>query len=230
MGGPGNEMAAGAGDGGHLRASHADREQVIGTLRAAFVQGMLTKDELDLRVGQTLAARTYAELAALTADIPAGLTGSRPPERARGLANKKAAAAVCLAPTVASIGMWPVFNMTGDGSPFVIPVALIALVLFVAVPTGWLVLFEMWLNSRADRKSAHGLPPGGGSTASRRPAPAGPGRQIPPTRGHLRHTGEAAPIRRPRPLFSGWRLPVSLSSAPVAKETAMGQGQGTSRP
>ena len=44
--GPGDETAAGGGP-SHLRASHADREQVIGTLKAAFVQGMLAKDELD---------------------------------------------------------------------------------------------------------------------------------------------------------------------------------------
>jgi len=35
---------------GHLRASHADREQVIGTLKTAFVQGRLGRDELDVRV------------------------------------------------------------------------------------------------------------------------------------------------------------------------------------
>ena len=64
---------------GHLRASHADREHVIDTLKAAFVQGRLTKDELDLRAGHALTARTYADLAALTADIPAGLTAARPP-------------------------------------------------------------------------------------------------------------------------------------------------------
>jgi len=29
----------------HLRASHADREQAVGILKAAFVQGMLAKDE-----------------------------------------------------------------------------------------------------------------------------------------------------------------------------------------
>jgi hypothetical protein len=40
-------------------------------LKTAFVQGRLAKDELDVRVGQTLAARTWADLAALTADIPA---------------------------------------------------------------------------------------------------------------------------------------------------------------
>jgi hypothetical protein len=73
MAGSGDEIAAGTGGRGHLRASYADREQVIGTLKAAFVQGRLVKDEFDLRVGQALAPRTYAELAALTADLPAGL-------------------------------------------------------------------------------------------------------------------------------------------------------------
>jgi uncharacterized protein DUF1707 len=55
-----------------MRASHADREQVIDMLKTAFVQGRLAKDELDLRVGQVLASRTYADLGALTADIPPG--------------------------------------------------------------------------------------------------------------------------------------------------------------
>ena len=68
MAGLQDEMAAG-GDRGRLRASRADREHVIGTLKAAYVQGRLTKDELDLRVGQAFAARTYAELAALTVDL-----------------------------------------------------------------------------------------------------------------------------------------------------------------
>jgi len=42
------------------------------------VQGRLTADELDARADQVFASRTYAELAEVTADIPAGLTGSRP--------------------------------------------------------------------------------------------------------------------------------------------------------
>ena len=66
---------------GSLRASHADREHVLDVLKAAFVQGRLTKDEFDQRVDQTLASRTYAELAALTADIPAGLLGAQPPRK-----------------------------------------------------------------------------------------------------------------------------------------------------
>ena len=77
---PGDDAAAAEGRGdGHLRASHADREQVIGALKAAFMQGRLTGDELDARAGQVYASRTYAELAEVTADIPAELTGTRPP-------------------------------------------------------------------------------------------------------------------------------------------------------
>jgi hypothetical protein len=75
---PGDDMAAAAAGRGRLRASHADREHVLDVLKAAFVQGLLTKDEFDMRVGQTFSWRTYAELAALTADIPAGLIGAQP--------------------------------------------------------------------------------------------------------------------------------------------------------
>jgi len=69
-----------------LRASRADRERVIDLLKAAFVQGRLDRDEFDARIGQALASRTYGELAAVTAGIPAGLTAAlprRPPVRAR---------------------------------------------------------------------------------------------------------------------------------------------------
>ena len=90
---PGDARAAAAGGHGHFRASHADREQVIAMLKVAFVQGRLSKDELDARMGQTFAARTYGELAELTADLPAGQTVApplRPPVqvRARRPVNK----------------------------------------------------------------------------------------------------------------------------------------------
>ncbi len=91
---PPDQMPAAAGR-GHLRASHADREQVVGMLKTAFVQGRLTKDELDMRVGQTLASRTYADLAAVTADLPAGLASREPvrkPARAKGPLTAAAAA------------------------------------------------------------------------------------------------------------------------------------------
>ena len=83
MAGPGDEMAAAGGQGeGRLRASRADREHVIELLKTAFVQDRLTKDELDARVGQALASRTYAELAAVIGDLhawpAAGPTAAEP--------------------------------------------------------------------------------------------------------------------------------------------------------
>ncbi len=68
----GSQDSAGAGR-DRLRAGHADREQVIKALKAAFVDGRLTKAEFAERTGRALTARTYADLAALTADLPAGL-------------------------------------------------------------------------------------------------------------------------------------------------------------
>ena len=79
MAGPGDQTAAAPAGRSHLRASHADREQVIETLKAAFVQGRLAKDEFDLRVSKTFGSRTYAEIATLTADLPAGLIRTSPP-------------------------------------------------------------------------------------------------------------------------------------------------------
>lgn len=54
-----------------LRASHADRHQVVEILRVAAGDGRLTAGELDERLESALAARTYRELAELTADLPA---------------------------------------------------------------------------------------------------------------------------------------------------------------
>jgi hypothetical protein len=62
-----------------LRTSHADRDQAIDQLKAAFVHGRLTKDELVARMAQAFSARTYADLAALTADLPAEPAAAKPP-------------------------------------------------------------------------------------------------------------------------------------------------------
>jgi Domain of unknown function (DUF1707) len=53
-------------------ASSADRERTVGVLRAGFTEGRLTQEELDERVAQAYAARTYGQLWALTADLPTG--------------------------------------------------------------------------------------------------------------------------------------------------------------
>jgi hypothetical protein len=69
MTGPGNGIA------------DADRERVIETLKVAFVQERLTWEELDARIGGALSARSGAELAVLTADLPGGLAAAPPPAR-----------------------------------------------------------------------------------------------------------------------------------------------------
>jgi len=78
---PQDPRAGWAPGGGHLRASDADREQVVDALKAAFVQGRLSKSELVRRAGQALESRTYAELADTTAGIPTGRTAPPPPRQ-----------------------------------------------------------------------------------------------------------------------------------------------------
>jgi hypothetical protein len=80
---------------GHARflASDADRERVVDVLKTAFVHGLLTRDELGTRTGRALTARTYAELAVVTAGLTARPAGSLAPARtARKRVNKKVVA------------------------------------------------------------------------------------------------------------------------------------------
>jgi len=75
---PGEEIVA---NGAALPVTYADRERVIRTLKAALAQGRLTEDEHDERTAQASASRSRAELAALTADLPDGLTAVPPTAR-----------------------------------------------------------------------------------------------------------------------------------------------------
>jgi len=153
--GPGDERAAAEGRGrGGLRASHADREQVIRTLKAAFVEGRLTEDELDARVDQVYASRTYAELDALIADIPAAdistdpaaATPARPPvpvRRRRPLVRAAAGSGGCAVVAFAALRIFDVIETepwTGPGPPpnhslllvlLVVAVAAVVLALFI---------------------------------------------------------------------------------------------------
>jgi hypothetical protein len=61
-----------------LRASDTDREQIAERLRHATAEGRLDADELDERLGALYSSRTYGELDALVADLPAPTPPSRP--------------------------------------------------------------------------------------------------------------------------------------------------------
>jgi hypothetical protein len=64
-----------------LRASDADREKVSEHLRQATIEGRLTTDELEERLGALPAARTYGELEALVRDLPVSRSPAKAPAR-----------------------------------------------------------------------------------------------------------------------------------------------------
>jgi hypothetical protein len=53
-----------------MRASDSDRERVAEALREAAAEGRLDLEELNDRLDQVFAAKTYAELEPITADLP----------------------------------------------------------------------------------------------------------------------------------------------------------------
>lgn len=55
---------------GSLRASDADREEIVTRLHKAATEGRIASDELEQRVAAALKARTYADLDATVADLP----------------------------------------------------------------------------------------------------------------------------------------------------------------
>jgi hypothetical protein len=69
-----------------VRASDAERERTATLLREHTAAGRLTPEELDERLDGAFAARTVAELDALTGDLPA-LAELSPVGRVRPLAR-----------------------------------------------------------------------------------------------------------------------------------------------
>ena len=207
MAGPGDQIAAGAGGRGHLRASHADREQVVGTLKAAFVQGRLDRDEFDVRVGQALASRTYAELAVVTADIPAGQTTAQPPTLgpAQGGQPVLRPGPVATAATVLYAGVWMYamfFPKGGDGPskfPLIFDSGFVYLII-LATCAGLAVALRR--EQRSGGQSPRPAAGAGGQAPQRLPS-ADPGRRLPPAGHGHQHTAEAAPRRLPRTALAG---------------------------
>jgi hypothetical protein len=81
-----------------LRASYEDRDRVIEQLRVAAGDGRLTLAELDERIELATSARTYAELARVTADLPA----------APGVAPKELVRIECTSGNAKRDGRWVV--------------------------------------------------------------------------------------------------------------------------
>jgi hypothetical protein len=124
-----------------------EREQVTGTLKAALAQGRLTEDEHDARAAQVSAAQSHAELAPLTADLPANLTARLPTAR-------DAWAGVCVSlaaiGVLAAIVLWSPDNFLA----FVTGLAAAATVLLAPPITVGLIF-----DARHQRRSGRQLPP-----------------------------------------------------------------------
>jgi hypothetical protein len=177
MAGSGDEIAAGPAGRGYLRASDADREHVIDVLKAAFVQGRLTRNELDLRVGQALKSRTYTEQAAVIADLPAGLPraeqpGSRPRRTrsgAPGNAEVRTGLSVISVSAVLAALFWVIAIVARDnGAAFIAAFGATCVVLAASALTG-----SVALGSRLDKRRRRQPPRRlAGSQASQLPASA----------------------------------------------------------
>ena len=159
MPGPGDQTAGAEGrDHSDLRASHADRERVVSALKAAFVEGRLTEDELDARVGRVYASRTYAELAevtaAVTADIPAefpgaGARSARDPWRATKIAWRIEYA--IFLPGIVALLLLP----GGPHTSAATAVILIAVVYLIF----WILGLSLMVGSRPAKRPGRQLPP-----------------------------------------------------------------------
>jgi hypothetical protein len=209
--GPGDELAASALGRGHLRVSHAERDQVIDTLKAAFVRDMLAKDEFELRVSQAFASRTYAELAAVTADLPAEPAAAQPPGpvRARGGPPVPRPGRVMAAATALYASIWAFLLLSpwpagSPNDPANVKIALVflsnltyPLILLICVVS----LIAGWRQKRSSGRPPRRPAPGADGHAYRRPPSADPGGELPPAgRGH-QHTAEterSRPVRPPR--------------------------------
>jgi Domain of unknown function (DUF1707) len=218
--GPQNPAAAGR---DRLRAGHADREQVIETLKTAFVDGRLAKDEFDARAGQALAARTHADLAAVTADIPAvPATGgtarpaapaaaeiARPPApaRSRPLAKASAASGGLL---IFAFGLIlfaaNVLDPHGLGNPYHPWSSLCAVVAMFATVAAVMILVHGVGTSVEQRRSRRQLPPrpgtGDHALGTERRAGAGPN-PVPPGPCTDQTRADLRAHQSPRPAPSG---------------------------
>lgn len=173
--GPGDETGAGASGDGPLPATRAGRDQVIAALQTAFVQGRLSKDEFELRVGQALAI--YAQLDALTSDIPAAAPAVTPPaEAARQAANKK----MIQQGTAGVAGLTFLLDaaLVMPRQPVAGAIAGVVLTCFLAVITAGLLTLLSWAMDRRSRaqgaRPAQGPPDGADGKTTSRPGAAEP--------------------------------------------------------
>lgn len=127
---------------GEMRASDADRNAVAKRLQGAVDEGRLGLSDYDERLQQVYAARTYAELAIVTADLPAPV-----PDRAVAAREQAVAQRAqwwdewrsWLGGAIIMIGIWGVVAVTsGELTTFwpAIPLGIWAAILLASAVSG----------------------------------------------------------------------------------------------
>ena len=201
---------------GDLRASHADREQVIDRLKVAFVQGRLGEDEFDVRVGYVLASRTYADLAVLTADILTEPTGAQPLEPARQSDNVPAPKTIARV-TAAGAGASMVFIgaelMKSGGNPAVGVVVVGLTGLLAAALIAGLLLFLSYVFNKSSRRQPAQRAPSANGRRAQRLLSADPAGQLPRISHEPRHTAKAGRNGLLRPPSASLRPPLTRRAA-----------------
>ena len=145
MTGPGHEIVAG---GNPLPVTYADRERVIRTLKAALEQGRLTEDEHHERTAKASVSRSGAELAGLTADLPAGITAVPPSVR-----DVRIAVGVI----IAAAGVLAAVVVTSPDNMLAFMAALGAIATLIVVPV---ITVGLIIDVRHQKRSGGQLPPG----------------------------------------------------------------------
>jgi hypothetical protein len=173
---------------------------VIDTLKAAYVDGLVTKDEFDARISQTFASRTHAELALVTADLPAGLAPSPAP------APGNAPSDVNVRPGERAITATAVFAglallISVSAGPFASPAAFLLLLGGAGSALVSLFLLRNRIRgSRRGKRSGGQLPPQRGTDTGLgvpdRAIPATPAEK-PPHASEPRQRSRASKVRRP---------------------------------
>jgi hypothetical protein len=108
----------------NLRASDADRDQVVSRLHKAATEGRIAAEELEQRVAVALKARTYGDLEKTVADLP----GPRPRQRRAPVRRTPAGWAL------AAVRANPMLLL------FAIPVVAVTLAMMLAAALIWMVL------------------------------------------------------------------------------------------
>ncbi|HEX7301950.1 DUF1707 SHOCT-like domain-containing protein [Lentzea sp.] len=103
-------------DRSHLRASDADRERIAQVLHKATAEGRLDIHELDERLVAVYAAKTYGELAPITADLV--LSGMQQPTMVPMSAEHQSAVSHRVVPgesgTAVSVAFWSGVDRKGE--------------------------------------------------------------------------------------------------------------------